>query len=88
MNLREAVKKILIREISSKIVDRLIQKWTQGTNIDSSTVKDYIDPNQVHPLWNAYNKITGNNGAAPCTCNPRKWIDAVNEIRNFISQNG
>jgi hypothetical protein len=53
-----------------------------------STVKDYIDPNQVHPLWNAYNKITGNNSAAPCTCNPRKWIDAVNDIRNFISQNG
>ena len=53
-----------------------------------STVKDYIDPNQVHPLWNAYNKITGNNGPAPCTCNPRKWIDAVNDIRNFISQNG
>jgi hypothetical protein len=53
-----------------------------------STVKDYIDPNQVHPIWNAYNKITGNNGPAPCTCTPRKWIDAVNEIRNFISQNG
>lgn len=43
MNLREAVKKILIREISSKIVDRLIQKWTQGKNIDPSKVKDYID---------------------------------------------
>jgi hypothetical protein len=70
----------------------MIGNFTEEEYLDlknlMSTVKDYIDPNQVHPLWNAYNKITGNNGAAPCTCNPRKWIDAVNDIRNFISQNG
>jgi len=51
-----------------------------------SNVKDYIDPQYVHPIWNAYNKIINSNEPAPCTCNPRRWIDAVNEIRNFISQ--
>lgn len=70
----------------------MINNFTDEEYLDlknlMSTVKDYIDPNQVHPIWNAYNKITGNNGPAPCTCTPRKWIDAVNEIRNFISQNG
>jgi hypothetical protein len=70
----------------------MISNFTEEEYLDlknlMSTVKDYIDPNQVHPIWNAYNKITGNNGPAPCTCTPRKWIDAVNEIRNFISQNG
>ena len=53
-----------------------------------SNVKDYIDPIHVHPIWNAYNKINGGNSTPPCTCNPRRWVDAVNEIRNFISQNG
>jgi hypothetical protein len=70
----------------------MINNFTDEEYLDlknlMGTVKDYIDPNQVHPIWNAYNKITGNNGPAPCTCTPRKWIDAVNEIRNFISQNG
>jgi hypothetical protein len=70
----------------------MIGNFTEQEYLDlkslMSTVKDYIDPNQVHPIWNAYNKITGNTGGAPCTCNPRKWIDAVNDIRNFISQNG
>jgi hypothetical protein len=70
----------------------MISNFTEQEYFDlknlMGTVKDYIDPNQVHPIWNAYNKITGNNGPAPCTCTPRKWIDAVNEIRNFISQNG
>lgn len=51
-----------------------------------SSVKDYIDPSQVHPIWNAYNKIINSSEPAPCTCNPRRWKDAVNEIRNFIQQ--
>jgi hypothetical protein len=61
------------------------EEYLQLKNL-MSTVKDYIDPNQVHPIWNAYNKITNSSEPAPCTCNPRRWIDAVNEIRNFISQ--
>jgi hypothetical protein len=43
MNLRDTVKKILIHEISSKIVDKLVQKWTQGKDINPETAKEYID---------------------------------------------
>ena len=43
MNLRDTVKKILIHEISSKIVDKLVQKWTQGKDINPEKVKEYID---------------------------------------------
>lgn len=43
MNLRDTVKKILIHEISSKIVDKLVQKWTQGKDINPDKVKEYID---------------------------------------------
>jgi len=43
MNLRDTVKKILIHEISSKIVDKLVQKWTQGKEINPDKVKKYID---------------------------------------------
>lgn len=52
------------------------------------SVKDYIDPAQVHPIWNAYNKLNGSNEPAPCTCNPRRWNDAVNHLREFVSNNG
>jgi hypothetical protein len=52
------------------------------------TIKDYIDPAQVHPIWNAYNKLNGGNEPAPCTCNPRRWNDAINDLREFISTNG
>jgi len=43
MNLKDTVKKILINEISSKIVDKLVQQWTKDTNLDPSVVKEYID---------------------------------------------
>lgn len=43
MNLKDTVKKILINEISSKIVDKLVQQWTKDTNLDPSIVKEYID---------------------------------------------
>lgn len=43
MNLKDTVKKILISEISSKIVDKLVQQWTKDTNLDPSIVKEYID---------------------------------------------
>lgn len=43
MNLKDTVKKILINEISSKIVDKLVQQWTKDTNLDPSKVKEYID---------------------------------------------
>jgi hypothetical protein len=52
-----------------------------------STVKDYIEPSQIHPLWNAYNKLNGSSEPAPCTCNPRRWNDAVNHLRQFTSEN-
>ena len=43
MNLKDTVKKILINEISSKIVDKLVQQWTKDTNLDPSVVKEYIN---------------------------------------------
>ena len=43
MNLKDTVKKILISEISSKIVGKLVQQWTKDTNLDPSIVKEYID---------------------------------------------
>lgn len=52
------------------------------------SIKDYIDPQYVNPIWNAYNKLNGSNEPAPCTCNPRRWNDAVNHLREFISNNG
>jgi len=43
MNLKDTVKKILINEISSKIVDKLVRQWTKDINLDPSIVKEYID---------------------------------------------
>ena len=42
MGLKEHIKKILISEIAQRIVDSLVQKWTQNTNLNPQEVKDYI----------------------------------------------
>lgn len=50
-------------------------------------VADNIPPNKIHPIWNAYNLIRSTNESVPCTCSPKRWVEAVNSIRAFIIDN-
>lgn len=50
-------------------------------------VADNIPPNKIHPIWTSYNLIRGVNESVPCTCSPKRWVEAVNSIRTFVIDN-
>jgi|LakMenE18May11ns_1017448.scaffolds.fasta_scaffold9912155_4 hypothetical protein len=66
-------------------------KFTQEEFIEVlalvNSIGDFIDTNKVHPLWEAYCKVTDGGGAPPCTCNPRKWQEIVTTLREYITTN-
>jgi len=42
MSFKEQIRKVIISEIAEKIVEKLVQNWTNGTSLNPEIVKDYI----------------------------------------------
>lgn len=62
-------------------------EWTHLKSVMSS-IHHHIPENQMHLVWNSYQRIAKVNTMMPCACagSAKYWIQAVNVINDFIKQ--
>lgn len=62
------------------------EEWNHLKDVMNS-IHHRIPENQMHLIWNSYQRIAKVNSPQPCACqsSAKYWIEAVNVIRNFIT---
>lgn len=63
------------------------QEWTELKDVMKS-ITSFIPENQMHRIWNAYQRIEKVNTVQPCGCpgTAHYWVNAVNVINDFIKK--
>lgn len=64
------------------------EEWTGLKNLMAS-IGHFIPEGHMGQIWNWYQRIGKHNQPQPCSCqsSARYWIEAVNNINEFIKTN-
>ena len=62
------------------------EEWTNLKNVMSS-IHHHIPEQYMRMIWNSYQRISKTNSPQPCACqsSAKYWIQAVNVIRDYIT---